>query len=171
MGGDSDADFGDIAELGEDRQNAIKALARNGILPGRGDMAFEPHADITRAEMAEALINLLRHASSDLFNEDGSLKIDDDDLDYFADARAAVPRSVDAAISYAYELGITTGRDDATFGPNDGVPRRNMATFIIRTMNHTNTRPAGVSAQSDGEGGIRVSVRTAGLPARAQRCG
>ena len=55
------ADFGDIAELGENRQAAITALARNGIMVGRGDMAFEPHADITRAETAVALVNLLDH--------------------------------------------------------------------------------------------------------------
>ena len=126
-GGDMDADFGDIADLGDDRQSAIAALARNGIMGGRGDMAFDPASDITRAEMAVALVNLLRKAESSLFNQDGTLKIDSDDLDHFADARSAVPRSVDASISYAYELGITTGRGDATFGPNDGVPRRNMS--------------------------------------------
>ena len=61
MEGDMAADFGDIADLGEDRQNAITALARNGILAGRSDMAFDPYSDITRAEMAVALVNLLDH--------------------------------------------------------------------------------------------------------------
>ncbi len=167
MGGDGDADFGDIADLGEDRQSAIKALARNNILAGRGDMAFDPYSDITRAEMAVALIGLLRHANSRLFNADGSLK-GVAELDHFADARAGVPRAVDAAISQAYELGITTGRADATFGPNDGVPRRNMASFIMRTLAHTNLRPAGVSIQRDvGADGptsaVRISVRSKDL--------
>ena len=54
-------DFGDISELGDDRQAAITALARNGILPGRSGMAFEPGADITRAEMAVALVAMLDH--------------------------------------------------------------------------------------------------------------
>ena len=167
MGGDGDADFGDIAELGEDRQNAITALARNNILAGRGDMAFDPGGDITRAEMAVALVGLLRHANGTLFNADGSLK-GVAELDYFADARAAAPRAVDNAISQAYELGITTGRDDATFGPTDGVPRRNMASFIMRTLAHTNLRPAGVSIQRDvGSDGptnaIRISVRSEDL--------
>ena len=160
MGGDMPADFNDIAELGESRQNAITSLARNGILAGRGDMTFDPLSDITRAEMAAALVNLLRKANSSLFNQDGSLDVDADDLDHFADSRATVPAPVDTAISYAYELGITTGRADATFGPNDGVPRRNMASFIVRTMAHTNTRPAGLSVQSD-NGTITISVRAA----------
>ena len=167
MGGDGDADFGDIADLGEDRQNAIKALARNNILAGRSATAFAPFSDITRAEMVQALVGLLRHANSRLFNADGSLK-GVAELDHFADARAAVPRAVDSAISQAYELGITEGKADATFGSDDGVPRRHMATFIMRTLAHTNLRPAGVSIQRDiGADGptnaIRISVRSADL--------
>ena len=150
MGGDMSADFGDIAELGENRQNAIKALARNGIMSGSGDTAFEPHADITRAEMAVALVNLTRHTAPDRFVQsgidEGKLVVDgaaitSSALDWFADARATVPEAVDTAISYAYELGITSGYPDATFGPNDGVPRRNMATFIMNALAHSNLRP------------------------------
>ena len=74
MGGDGDADFGDIAELGEDRQNAITALARNGILGGRGDMAFDPGSDITRAEMAVALVGLAKHVAPDEFVQSGSVR-------------------------------------------------------------------------------------------------
>ena len=66
MGGDGDDDFDDIAELGENRQNAIKALARNGIMSGSGG-DFRPHADITRAEMAMALVNLTRHTAPSKF--------------------------------------------------------------------------------------------------------
>ena len=164
-GGKMAADFGDIADQGDDRQAAIQALARNGILMGRDD-GFEPDEDITRAEMAVALIALLRKASGSLFNADGSLK-NVTTLDHFADARAAVPRAVDTAISQAYELGITTGYPDATFRPNSPVPRKNMASFITRTLAHTNLRPAGVSMQRDvGADGnptssVRVSVRDA----------
>ena len=165
MGGDGDADFGDIAELGEDRQKAIKALARNGILAGRGDMAFDPGSDITRAEMAIALVALTKHTAPHLFHQTGagkgSLIISAGDLDHFADARASVPAAVDTTISYAYELGITTGyTTDATFRPNDGVPRRNMATFIMRALAHSNLRPVDLSVQSD-SGTLHVSVRDA----------
>ena len=152
-GGDMMADFGDIADLGQDRQDAIKALASNGILAGRGNM-FDPYSDITRAEMAVALVNFVRKADPGLFVQRGvnagALIISPGALDYFADARQTVPRAVDTAISYAYELGITTGRADATFGPNDGVPRRNMASFITRALGHSSSaRPIGLSVQSD----------------------
>ena len=169
MGGDMMADFGDIAELGENRQNAIKALARNGIMSGSGGN-FRPHADITRAEMAMALVNLTRHTAPSKFVQAGTDKgkladnngaaLAADSVDYFADARRTVPVSVDTHISYAYELGITSGYPDATFRPNDGVPRRNMATFIMNALAHSNLRPAGLTVQSD-NGQLTASLRNA----------
>ena len=167
MGGDGDADFGDIADLGEDRQNAIKALARNNILAGRSDMAFAPSSDNHPRRDGGSPRRVAQARQQPLFNADGSLK-GVAELDHFADARAAVPRAVDSAISQAYELGITEGKADATFGSGDGVPRRHMATFIMRTLAHTNLRPAGVSIQRDvGADGptkaIRISVRSADL--------
>ena len=168
-GGDMMADFGDVDMLGEDRQNAIKALARNGILAGRGDMAFDPHSDITRAEMAVALVNLVRHTAPGNFvqsgTDEGKLAVNgaaiaSSALDHFADARASVPVAVDTQISYLYELGITTGNADATFRPNEGVPRRNMASFIMRALAHSNLRPAGLTVQSD-NGALTASLRDA----------
>ena len=123
-GGKMSADFGDIADQGENRQAAIQALARNGILMGRGDMSFAPDEDITRAEMAVAMVSFVRKASPGLFDAMGNLKtgsaLTDPKLavlDYFADSRASQPVAVDTAISQAYELGITTGYPDATFRP------------------------------------------------------
>ena len=171
MGGDMMADFGDVSELGEDRQNAIKALARNGILEGRGDMGhFYPNADITRAEMAVALVALLDHTPGAPVHKDkdtGLYKLGADaggamlPDDSFADARATQPRHIDNAISAAYELGITTGTGDGkNFSPSWSVPRRDMATFIIRALAHSNVRPAGLTAQNV-KGTITVSVRDA----------
>ena len=165
--GDMDADFGDIAELGEDRQSAIAALARNGILAGRGDMAFDPGGHITRAEMAVALVSLVARASDQVrTNKDSGLfelKQDDDTYDgpddNFDDAYETVSAPINNAISAAYELGITTGTGDGTsFNPGGFVPRRNMASFITRALAHTNARPAEVSAQVGG-GDFVVSVR------------
>ena len=164
MGGDMMADYGDIAELGENRQNAINALARNGILSGRGDMAFEPHADITRAEMAVALVTLLDHTPGAPVNKDmdGLFVVDGDPPDDgFDDAYASVSEPVNNAISAAYELGITSGVGDGSmFDPSGSVARQNMAVFIINALNHSNVRPAGLTAQADG-GDITVSVRDA----------
>jgi hypothetical protein len=168
MGGDMMADYGDISELGENWQNAITALARNGILTGSGGN-FRPNDDITRAEMAVALVNLVRHTAPGNFVQAGTDKgqlvvngaaITSTALDHFADARATVPRAVDTAISYAYELGITSGVGGGMFGPSDAVPRRDMATFIMNALAHSNLRPAGLTVQSD-NGDLTASLRDA----------
>lgn len=148
-GGDMPADFGDISELGENRQAAIVALARNGIMAGRG-ANFEPYADISRAEMAVALVNLLDHTPGapvhkhwrGLFILGPDAETAQLPNDSFADAEASESQSVNNAISAAYELGITSGVGDGTmFNPSGSVPRRNMATFIINTLNHSNFDP------------------------------
>ncbi len=165
MGGGGAAEFDDIADLDEERQNAIKALARNNILPGNG-MAFNPDTSITRAQMAMALVEFLRHANPGLFHQSGTMKGDLNiaatDLDHFADARRLVPVHVETAISYAYELGITTGSAAGAdmFSPHDPVLRKNMASFITRTLAHTNVRPAGLTAQNV-SGAITASIRDA----------
>ncbi len=170
MGGDMSADFGDISELGEDRQSAIAALARNGILYGRSGIAFEPYSDITRAEMAVALVSLVDHVSSNLRMNDEGLFVfgDDENLpnDDFADAYASSPVTVNNAISAAYELGITSGVGDGTmFDPTGTIPRRDMATFIVNALNHSNVRPASMTAQVHtrlmGAAEIIVSMRDA----------
>ena len=168
MGGDMMADFGDISELGEGMQNAITALARNGIMSGRGDMAFEPFADITRAEMAVALVSLLDHTpGAPVHKNKAGLFILGDDAqtaqlpnDSFADAYVTQSQPVNNAISAAYELGITSGVGDGMFGPSGTVPRRDMATFIINALNFSNARPAGLTAQV-ANGTITASVRDA----------
>ena len=173
MGGDMMVDYGDIAELGEDRQNAITALARNGILSGRGSMAFEPYADITRAEMAIALVALLDHTpgapvhkptmgdNAGLYTLGATADAATPPDDRFDDAYASESEPANNAISAAYELGITSGVGDGTmFDPSGTIPRRDMATFIVRALNHSNLRPAGLTAQISGTT-VTVSVRDA----------
>ena len=149
--GDMGADFGDIADVGDERQSAIAALARNGILSGRSDMAFEPHSDITRAEMAVALVNLADKVSDNVKqNDDRAVRVRRRLRSQRQLRRRLrdVSQPVNNAISAAYELGITTGTGDGTtFNPSGTVPRRNMAQFITRTMAHSNARPAGLTAQ------------------------
>jgi hypothetical protein len=171
MEGDVAVDFGDIADEGEERSNAITALARNGILAGRSDMAFEPAAAITRTEMAVALVALLDHTpGAPVHKNKGGLFVLGDDAptaalpdDSFGDAGThtrGLSQADANAISAAYELGVTTGKSLDVFDPTGTVPRKNMASFITRAMSHSNLRPAGLTAQVAG-GTITVSVRDA----------
>ncbi|MCY3952283.1 MAG: S-layer homology domain-containing protein [bacterium] len=169
-GGDTTVGFGDISDLSGESQAHILTLSRHGILAG-SDSAFRPGDAITRAEMAVAVVGLLARtpgvdvakpstgANAGLFvlgPAPGSLPNDD-----FSDASESVSRSVNNAISAAYELGIMAGTPagrDARFGPDDPVSRGDMATIITRALAHSNVRPAGVTAQVDGAV-ITVSVR------------
>ena len=78
-------------------------------------------------------------------------------------------------ISATYELGITKGTnrmigEDGTFDPNGLVTRAQMASFIMRTMGHTNLRPAGLTAQSTNDDTrCRCATRTRSHCRRADR--
>ena len=70
---------------------------------------------------------------------------------------------VHRAISVAFELGIAFGYSDLEFKGHRLVNRAEMASFITRTLGHTNLRPEGLTAQSSGTGtlSIQVSMRDA----------
>ncbi len=170
---EGDADFTDTAGLDPERARAVGRLAVAGVLEGRSSTLFEPHQPITRAEMAVALVEFLRLANPDLFHGSGARRGElrlgaGQTLDHFADARRTQPAAIDDAISYAYELGITTGtaQSDAAgatrFAPDEPVLRKQMASFITRTLAHTNLRPFGVTAQQNADRAIVASVRGEG---------
>ncbi len=173
-----DQKFVDVDHLGAEARDAINLLVTNGIATAAVSRAFEPDAVVDRAEMALLLIRFLDAVGSVVnFDNRGNILLDADadgsqsqSDDYFQDARDTVPVAVDAAISAAYELGITTGAGptpasggaqpglDFYYRPRDPVTRGQMAAFIIRTLAHTLARPEGLSAQYDGNE-IRVSIR------------
>ena len=92
-----------------------------GMIPSGGD--FRPDDDITRAEMATFLVGLLAEGAPNVtIDQDGVILLGDTGSaaaadDYFADARAAVPRAIDARISALYELGVTKGASAIPGGP------------------------------------------------------
>ena len=111
--GSGSGGFSDIGDVWQEAQDAINGLASMGMIPSGGE--FRPEDDITRAEMAAFLIGLLAEGASNvtidqdgviLLGATGSAEAADD---YFADARSAVPRAIDAQISALYELGVTKG--------------------------------------------------------------
>ena len=168
------AGFTDLDGIGADRVDAINRLVNAGIMTGSGNNTFSPLASVTRAEMALWLVNFMvgTTSSDDVLNvkrnpNDGRYSIEDTGTSetigggsYFGDSRATQPGHVDSAISAAFELGITTGYSDSTFKPSRTVSRQEMASFIVRTLAHTNARPVGLTAQRAGND-IQVSMRDA----------
>ena len=175
--------FTDVANMGPEALDAIELLVTNGIATPASARTFDPYGIVDRTEMALLLTRLLDEAGSVVnFNSNGDVLLDangdgsqSQPDDYFKDARDLVPVSADAAISAAYELGITTGADttpasgtaqpglDFYYRPRGSVTRGQMAAFITRTLAHTLDPPQGrkrpVRRQRDQGVGARREVR------------
>lgn len=116
---------------------------------------------VTRLEMAQLMFGLLDDMLDWVrINSDGDIEFDRDGnnvwqkgTDFFADAKAQVPIAESELIGATYELGVVRGRsanvstDDSVFAPSDPVTRAEMASFITRTLDHSNLRPEGLAAQ------------------------
>lgn len=171
--------FTDLGNLNDEARNAIDLLVTNRIADSAGPGTFDPNGIVNRTEMAQLLVRFLDAAGSvvDFDSSDARFLLDanGDGIrskpdDYFEDAIDRVSRLEEAAISAAYELGITTGVGptpasgtaqpglDFYYEPLGDVTRGQMAAFILRTLGHTLARPIGLSAQYDGNE-IRVSLR------------
>ena len=96
---------------------AIVAMVGEGIVTGFPDGTFRPGESISRAQMATML-----DAALDLDPAVGTELPDDVD-----------PGSVHApAIAAILEAGISQGRVDGSFGPNEPVSRGHLAAFLVR---------------------------------------
>ena len=198
LGDAMDMGFTDIGTAGADAVMAINTLASKEIMPGRTATSFDPQDLVTRADMAlhifrfldlaldSVLIDMLPNSAEG--NTDGVGKIEHSDFDgdgigirvddYFGDVRRTLPAHMDDIIGAVYELGVTISKNNmvgesGVFDPQGNVTRAQMASFIMRAMNHTNLRPAGLTAQQTGGGAggeTQVSVRDADFaPISGQR--
>ena len=180
LGDVMDAGFTDLGSTGENRVAAINRLAAKGIMSGRTPATFDPTGYVTRGDMAQHLFAFADLALDSVHIDNLPITVDGDGTgielnvvdgdghpvdDWFGDARRTQPAHVDEIIGAVYELGITAGTNglvgsEGTFSPDAPVTRGQMATFIMNTLNHTNLRPAGVTAQQT-RTQTQVSVRTA----------
>ncbi|MDE0515304.1 MAG: S-layer homology domain-containing protein [Acidimicrobiaceae bacterium] len=131
-----------------------------------GDFAMSGSDPVTRADMALLIARLLVASTNDespinvTNNDDGTFAVEGvDEPDFFADARRALNRVSDSAVSALYELGVAQGTGMGYFSPARSVSRAEMAAFITRALGHTSARPGGVTIQSDGPGEVIISVR------------
>ena len=95
----------------------IDLIALLGITLGTSDDTFSPDDSVTRGQMAAFIRRALNlpASSTDFFTDDDNSIFEDD-----INAIAAV--------------GITLGKGDGTFGPNESVTRGQMAAFLKRAF-------------------------------------
>ena len=162
-------------EMGLFVQRAADLMGADGEAVLGSVMLSDP---VTRVEMAQLMFGLVNDISDDVrINPlDGQIQFwngDDNEWvtvdDFFADAKALVPIAESQLIGATYELGITRGTRgdgtristaDSTFEPFANVTRAQMASFIARTLDHSNLRPEGLSFQFNGTDAM-VSYRDA----------
>ena len=192
LGDAEDQGFTDVNRGDTERADAIDRVVGAGIMFGDTETSFDPPSTtvfaptdhVTRWEMAMFLFAFLDLALDSVLIDELPTAIDGDGVghvelnstdgedgtrpdDYFRDARRETPAHVDDRISALYELGVTTGANNmvgeqGTYNPNGLVTRAQMASFIMRTMGHTNLRPEGLTSQST-DNDTQVSMRAAGF--------
>lgn len=105
----------------------VTVLTGGGYINGYGNGLFLPNNNINRAEF----VTILARASGE-------------DLSNFAPSFSDVPASFWGykQIGWAAEKGITSGKGNNKFYPNDKITRQEMATMIYRFMVYQGNAPA-----------------------------
>lgn len=101
---------------------AVAWAVDNGIVNGKTDTTFAPDAKITRAEAVTMIYRLQANGASYSSRQTFT---DVNTSAYYADA-----------VGYASYAGITNGKTNSTFAPNDNVTRGEAATFIYRAVSN-----------------------------------
>jgi SpoIID/LytB domain protein len=121
----ADQGFADLGGLSEIAVTSINRLRQLGITDGVAPGRFDPHATVTRWQMAIFLIRLHQGLGYDVptGGDRG-----------FTDLAGLDPSWV-TAINQLADLGITSGTGDgSTFSPKATVSREQMATFLMRML-------------------------------------
>lgn len=100
----------------------VETLAAREVIRGVGDNRFDPHSRVTRAQFVTMLMEAAGRDGGAGSREAASPFRDMEDGQWYS-----------RAIATAGELGIIQGREDGTFGPNDGISRQDMAVMLYRT--------------------------------------
>ncbi|MCC2388715.1 S-layer homology domain-containing protein [Bacillus pacificus] len=137
----------------------VSAAEANKIMAGLGDNKFGPNEKLTRAQMAQLLVNAYG------FKADENNKVTFNDIDGLSWATAK------SSIETLASLGLVTGYGDGTFQPNKVVSREEAAQFIYNAMNYKQPEAKVVSAtpinakQVEVKFGTEVNVDTKDLEA------
>lgn len=115
-------DFFDTEQLQSKYTPAIEALTGNGLIKGYPDGSFRPDGDITRAEAAAIISQLI---------EDSQLKTN------FYGFDDEIPQWAKINIERCARAGIITGYEDNTFRANNNVTRAEIV-VMLKKLNDFN---------------------------------
>ena len=102
----------------------IAAAEANKIMAGLGDNKFGPYEKLTRAQMAQLLVNAY------------GFKADENNKKSFNDIEGLPWATAKSSIETLASLGIVAGEGEGKFNPNGVVTREQAAQFIYNAMNY-----------------------------------
>ncbi|EOP74145.1 MULTISPECIES: S-layer homology domain-containing protein [Bacillus] len=121
--GSTKTPFTDVAE-NSIYAKFIAAAEANKIMAGLGDGKFGPDEKLTRAQMAQLLVNAY------------GFKADDNNKKTFNDIDGLSWATAKSSIETLASLGIVAGEGEGKFNPNGVVTREQAAQFIFNAMNY-----------------------------------
>jgi hypothetical protein len=129
----------------------VERLSQLEITAGCSDdpLLYCPNDEVSRAQMAVFIVRAL--------GEEGSIP---PYQGYFPDVSPS--HWAAGHIERLYELGITAGKGDGTYGPNDPVSRAQMAAFITRAWVETALTSAATPAAAGSSRHVDIDLAMAG---------
>jgi S-layer homology domain len=115
--------FADVK--GSDYEKFIAIAAKNGIMSGLGGDKFGTNDKLTRAQMAQLLVNAY------------GFKADENNKKTFSDIDGLGWATAKSSIETLASLGLVSGKGEGKFHPNATVTREEAAQFIYNAMNYT----------------------------------
>lgn len=112
----------------------VSAAESNKLMAGIGDNKFGPKDQLTRAQMAQILVNAY------------GFKADENNKQTFNDIDGLSWATAKSSIETLASLGLISGYGDGTFKPNKVVSREEAAQFIYNAMNYKQPEAKVVSA-------------------------
>ena len=172
----ADPGFTDTGDLSAKSQTAIAQLADLGIAKGTSTTMYSPADRVKRGQMAlfvSRLMNLMDpfedgDDDNDAFAYIPSQVEDTDDTPVgspFADIES-VTKTANDAITNLYELGVASGISATAYAPLADITRAAMAEFMAAVLDHSNARPAGITAQVSNDTGFGTADGTLAVSAR-----
>ena len=164
----SDPGFADIGELSAESQTAIAQLADLGITKGTSVTTYSPADNVKRGHMALFIARLMNKMDT-ITDADGhtpsEVAADENDVgdknigSPFTDLGSATKDAYDA-ITQLYELGVATGVSAVNYSPESDITRAAMAGFMAAVLDHSNTRPSGLTIQASKTSGYGTVTAT-----------
>ncbi|PGZ61820.1 hypothetical protein COE58_08585 [Bacillus cereus] len=140
----------------------VSAAESNKLMAGIGGNKFGPKDQLTRAQMAQILVNAY------------GFKADENNKQTFNDIDGLSWATAKSSIETLASLGLISGYGDGTFQPNKVVSREEAAQFIYNAMNYKKTEAKVVSAtpinakQVEVKFGTEVSIDTKDAAKKAE---